>query len=154
MPNCDDGCVQLELLLHPKWYDDDCERSSCSESELEKYPCFGEVMDNCGHHRYAVMSYATKKGHLNCLIRLHKLGAAWHNDLAMVAVESDQLHCLRYIVEQMGDVAVNKEELRTSARSKEIRSYIDNMLINTQKCRSESPNIPSEIPRGPSNKET
>jgi len=122
---CCDGCVEVELILQSN---EDISRSTLEymyTDKLNEYKCY-QALDQCGHINYAVMSYAAKKGHLDCIKYLHQnTYVMWHNDLAIVAAESDQLECLKYIVEQIGDVSVSLSCVTSEECIKYIKTLCD-----------------------------
>jgi len=105
MPSCSHGCV-LAGAIHVVTEDMD-EMFEFFRDELSDYPCYMAMYDGeYGHENYAAMAYAVHHGHLECLKRLHRLGADWHGDLAICAQECDQKECLAYILTEMGDVEI------------------------------------------------
>ena len=104
---CDDGCVEVESYLLQK--DKTGHRSKLTPKDIEylqKFKCFVYIDNSSdyGHINYAVMGYAVKHGHYECLKTLHEIGADWHSDLGDIAFEFDQTKCLNYILENMGRV--------------------------------------------------
>jgi hypothetical protein len=140
--NCEDGCVEVELLLqqledrgnvsHGDKEDYDEEDWDYMEKDrkiVEKIPdckCSEEIMtDDCGDINYAVASYTVSHGHLDCLKTLHKDGGLmWHADLAVCAAEAGQLECLKYVLEKMGDVAILEKDF-THVTSNKCIEYLN-----------------------------
>lgn len=102
---CLDGCIEFADQIYNHQSDDMYEVIDNNFDLLKKFKCTQPIIDgDYGHINYALMAYATKNGHLECLKKLHKLGADWHTDLAEVAAENNQIECLKYIMERMGRV--------------------------------------------------
>lgn len=125
---CKDGCIQMGKILYNNEEECDDMHELITFDLLKKYKCGQPIIDgDYGHINYALMSYATKHGHLECLKKLHKeFGADWHSDLAQVAAENNQLECLKYIMENMGRVNCGKQILKMDI-SPECEKYINNI---------------------------
>lgn len=69
-----------------------------------------------GHKNYALAAYCVSIGHVDCLAALRQENIiAWHADLAVYAIEANQLDCLRYIVDHMGDVVIHASDVDPSS---------------------------------------
>lgn len=126
---CNDGCIEVELFFQDE--DGTCRSTleECYYNELNKYKCYQNINDY-GHLNYAVMNYAASVGHLNCIKYLHKnTDVMWHTGLACVAAENNQLLCLKYIMEEMGDVSLDLN-LYKHVNSPECKKYLDKFLSN------------------------
>jgi len=114
--SCNDGCVIVERILQGIDSDyDDCDRDYMEKRhsiELTQYECYRQIKDgDYGHMNYAVMAYAAKHGHLDCIKTLFETTEVmWHSDVADVAAENGHLECLKYIVEVMGDVDLHLDK--------------------------------------------
>ncbi len=125
---CTDGCVEVELLIG---YEEK------NYNKLTQYECYQKI-DDYGHINYAVMAYATTHGHIDCLKKLHKNGSMWHTDLAIVAAENDQIECLQYIIEEMGDITYEEKDFKY-IKSSECLNYLMAMshpTSNYNKCKT------------------
>jgi len=91
---------------------------------------YQEIMeDDYGHINYALAAYCVIKGHNQCLKHLQRnSNFMWHADLATVTSENNNIECLKYILEYMGDVHVPTIESETSDK---IMTFIINLINNT-----------------------
>lgn len=125
---CNDGCVLVECGLQGN-----SDILGCTDDEIEE--CYGDRRDiadqfsdkikhlkcfqdavigyDYGHINYAVASYCVKNGHISCLRYLHQINnmLKWHNDIAEVAIENNQLECLKYILYFMGNFLIKSENI-------------------------------------------
>ena len=119
---CNDGCIVVEKLLQGA-ETDRLDIIDQNYDKLKQHKCFQEIEDEeYGHINYAVMAYAASSGHLNCIKTLHEnTDVMWHTDLAIVAAENNNLDCLQYIIEHMGDVSCGTTDFKdvTSLKCKE-----------------------------------
>ena len=108
---CTKNCCKVGDIIFVDWHDSDCQICDVIKRNgdiLEKYDAFNEMFDNYGgHDNYALAWYCVKNNHLNCLKYISNIpGFMHHADLAICAAEFDNLECLQYILEEIGDVHV------------------------------------------------
>lgn len=135
--HCQFGCFVVEKIIC-----DEVENSVDTRSEiidakydqLKKYKCFQDVEDGeYGHMNYAVIAYAVKHEHIDCPKKIHtELDSMWQSDLAIVATVSDRLDCLKYIMENMGDVFCGEHILNYDGSLK-CKNYIRDVCSNCNK---------------------
>jgi hypothetical protein len=142
---CDKGCVFAELSqmrereMEDEGFEsieelDDCNINNKKKELSLKYNIDINLFNNedfdkdifeCGHQNYATSAYAVKNGHIDCLKILHTdLNCMWHSDLAIVAAESKQIKCLKYVVEKMGDVSVYIQKDLKYVKNKKCIAYL------------------------------
>ena len=121
---CDKNCCLVGKLLYCSEIDDIEEANDEYSDELLKCMSYQEIMeDDYGHINYALAAYCVIKGHNQCLKHLHRnSNFMWHADLATVASENNNIECLKYILEYMGDVHVPTIESETSDK---IKNYLE-----------------------------
>ena len=108
--DCDKKCYHVGITLHnTEMLLDKDPDMEIDESEIEGYDAFVAVVSgDFGHTNYALAAYCVTIGHVNCLKQLHTDAILqWHDDLADVAIECDNLECLTYVVAEMGDVTIH-----------------------------------------------
>ncbi len=120
MANCDKGCYEVGCILYDEEY------YGCSDAEekagdiLTRYEAYNAIWPgDCGHINYALASYCVSIGHIECLKKLHyNVDLQWHSDLADCVIYNDDLECLKFVIEVMGDVNIrtNDDELGVNCR--------------------------------------
>lgn len=107
MENCVYGCCKVGEIFYKNKYNDD-DNIENKFDEISKYEAYNAIYSGeFGHENYALPAFCVCNGHLECLKKLHKnkeFKLMWHFDLSNVAIENDNLECLIYILENMGDV--------------------------------------------------
>ncbi len=108
MANCDKGCYEVGSILYGEDYEG-CEDAEEKQGDiLTRYEAYNAIWPgDYGHTNYALASYCVDVGHIECLKKLHgNVELQWHNDLADCVIEKDNLECLKFVVEVMGDVEI------------------------------------------------
>jgi hypothetical protein len=124
MTNCKKGCYEVGVILYS---DEDAEETQ--KDELSKYEAYEQIWPgDYGHINYALAAYCVDIGHIECLKKLYTdLDLEWHLDLADCAIEKDNLECLKFIVEVMGDVKICSKNKNVRKNCKE---YVKQLKIN------------------------
>lgn len=106
MNTCLKNCCKVGDILYCMSNEYDMEEIiDMYENELQKYDAYIEMQEIGGHINYVLPYYCVEIGHVNCLKYISKLpNFMYHNDLAMCAIDNDQLECLQYIVENCPDI--------------------------------------------------
>jgi len=113
MTNCNKGCYEVGVIL---FGDEDAEENQ--KDELSKYEAYEQICSGeYGHINYALAAYCVDKGHIECLKKIYKnTDMMWHSDLADCAIERDDLECLNFIVEVMGDVKICSKKVGVNCK--------------------------------------
>lgn len=136
---CRDGCARV-AAAYLSHYDDSDENSDNVDvtwtERVRQCECFKAIAGGgYGGFHHAPMTYAAKHGHVQCLKELHGLAAEWHSDLAIVALKADQLGCLQYVIEHMGNVYWSVADTR-DIDAPRCRQYVDRYFANHPKAAS------------------
>lgn len=127
---CPKGCCEVGRIVYGKnsnffHNDDDDENSEVNYSDIEHYEAFDGIYSG-GHPNYRLPAYCVEIGHYECLKTISKEeGFMYHGDMAFVAIEHDNLECLKYIVEELGDVSFNIDIADVGPNCKE---YVEQVL--------------------------
>ena len=104
---------------------------------MEPCQCITGIFDNQDDYsdtNYEQIGRSVQYGHLECLKMLHFMGNDWHQDIAVVAIENNELECLKYIIENMGRVNTKEQLLQTENISKKCVEYLmSDIIINLLK---------------------
>lgn len=121
---CSKNCCKVGKIIYGSIDSDIIEENI---TELETYKAFNEMyIDCCGDDNYLLPSYCVSIGHVNCLKQISKeKGFMYHSDLAIVAVENDQLECLKFIIEKLGHV---KTEFDMETIGPKCKKYVEKLL--------------------------
>src|SRR3989338_6638760 len=110
--DCNYKCQRIAEILYGDDSSDENDniyyREDKYSDELDMYEAYKLCKSgNYGHINYALLAFIVKKGHLNCLKKIHKNNnIQWHNDLADLAIEVGNLEILKYIIQEMGDITI------------------------------------------------
>jgi hypothetical protein len=113
MTNCDKGCYEVGCILFSENYDSCCDAEENESVNLSNHEAYNEIVfGEYGHINYALAAYCVKMKHIECLKKIYKnTDMLWHSDLADCAIEEDDLECLKFIVEVMGDVEIYSKHI-------------------------------------------
>lgn len=97
---------------------------------LDEYEAFNEMFNYFCNENYALPLYCVAIGHLECLKKISKEpNFMYHADLAVCAIEHDQIECLKFIIEELGDVYIptKKDEIEIGEKCKD---YVINNIYS------------------------
>lgn len=111
--HCDKGCCVVGSILYGENYEDIEDAEELEEEILIQHEAYTQIyQEEFGHINYALPSYCVSINHLECLKTISlEPNFMYHSDLAICAVESDNLECLKFIVEVLGDVQLEFVEV-------------------------------------------
>jgi hypothetical protein len=102
--SCDKNCIDVGNILYVYPYN----KNDAKLIKLEAYKSI--VNGDFGHINYALAAYCVSNNHIECLKKLHQtVDLEWHNDLAIVALECNNITGLKYIVNEMRNVEITPE---------------------------------------------
>ncbi len=128
---CSKGCCKVGQYIYGKdskffEYDSDSDNNNIDGNEISHYEAFDALYD-VGNPLYNLPAYCVEIGHIECLKTISKEEQfMYHADLAMIAVEQDNLECLKYIIEEMGDVKLNLNDQDVGPNCKD---YVNDILL-------------------------
>lgn len=130
MSDCDKGCYDVGIIL----FNTERGPSFAEEKEghiLSRHEAYQKIYGGeYGHINYALATYCVHSGHLDCLKNIYKnTNMMWHADLADVAIEADNLECLKFIVDVMGDVTISSKDKEIKKNCKKYVKNLDNRKI-------------------------
>ena len=130
---CSKGCCEVGTYIYGKnstFFDDDDydnDNNKDDNNTISHYEAFHALYIG-GHPNYNLPAYCVEIGHIECLKKISKEeDFMYHSDLAIVAIEHDNLECLQYIVEHLGDVKLVNDINDVGENCKE---YVKNILCN------------------------
>lgn len=128
---CSKGCCEVGTYIYGKnstFFED--EDKDHDNDTIIQYEAF-KALYNDGHPHYILPAYCVEIGHIECLKKIAKEEQfMYHSDLAQIAIEHDNLECLQYIVEDLGDVNVDIDINNVGQHCKE---YVCNIKKNKKK---------------------
>lgn len=105
---CTKGCCEVGQHIYGEnstFFDD--ENNDNTDNEISHFEAYEALYDGC-HPQYNLPAYCVEINHVDCLKTISKeKNFMWHADLAIIAIENDNLEALIYIVDNMGDVEMD-----------------------------------------------
>lgn len=131
MTNCNKDCCKVGYILYSDEYEGCADAEEQEGETLIKYEAYDAIYGGeYGHINYALASYCVYMGHIECLRNIYNnTDMQWHADLADCAIEKDNLECLKFIVEVMGDVTIDSKEKNVGKNCEEYFKNLKNKNI-------------------------
>ncbi len=132
MANCDKGCYEVGCVLYGGDYEDRDEAEEKGRDILTRYEAYNAIWPgDYGHINYALASYCVYMGHVECLKKLHyNVELQWHSDLADCVIYNDDLECLKFVVEVMGDVNIDCKDDELGVNCRDYVKGLENLNID------------------------
>ena len=132
---CTNGCCEVGKYVYGEnstfFDDEEDEENNDEDIEIKHYPAYEAYFGDYGDNNYALPAYCLEKNHLECLKQISKEPKfMYHGDLAICAIESDNLEFLKFIVECLGDVSI---DVKISDVGPNCLEYVKNLLKKYKK---------------------